>query len=385
MIKLINQKGRPTLKVRHLLDEMNQYLGTMSDENKAKFSNKSYIEDELEGAFEEMKSAPDGISDSEDVTETSQSSTHKSTEPAYEKPAPVDNGSYGESRDSLPDFGDFDPDPNIGDTKDRIYSRTNFDPNVTEIIPEPTFTTEKEVKAGDIPQNNGSGQTPPLNPSIQPEPHQNNGGSQATKPEPIKAANPELNDADEKTKRIAAILLVDQILGGYDQLHEMAKPVVKIKDKKIIDLERKGLIDPKDTITVNAEGDRATLREIVQETNAGIDKTLTPDPTFHATVREPMIREFTKRGVGLTDMQLILLAFGRDIGMKAFQIIAVKRELTNIVDIFKEEQKEKKHQRAQAQRAQNRPNVDSISIPPDENIVDTNDAFEKVTESEEVY
>ena len=330
MIKL-NKKGAPKLATRKLLNDMNDLLDNMSNGDSLEF-NKTYNSvEELEQAYAQMKGKVNGASSSAKFTPNNTSS--ESTKSPIEDAKVESVSSSDDFSDDIPDnFDDFDFDPNAGDKIKRGYNDETVSQTQTETIGEPIFSQETIVNE----------QVDPSNPQPQggfQQPQGQNGQKQPKEPD-APMANPALNEADEKTKRIAAEQFVDMLLGGYDTLHEVAKPFAKIKDKKIMELERKGLINPSDTVTVN-KGDEVTLREIIHESNLAIEQALTPDPTFHAIVRPPMIREFTKRGLGLTDMQTIAIAFGKDIGMKLVQIIGVKRNLGSIIDIFKEQQKER--------------------------------------------
>lgn len=379
MIKLI-KKGAPTKAEREIRNKMNDYLDMMSADNRNYFSNQKYTSfEDLEKGFSEMQakeSFPVNEGSVNDISneQSIQSEPHNqnSSEPVAEKFNDFDDD-FGQ----IPD--DFDPDPNIGDTKQKGYNQIAFDQSV-QTIPEPVFSQEKIVDNADANDFGGASGNEPIQNPNQP---QNNQQQVQQKPQPIQSPNPDLQDADEKTKRIAATLFVDRILLGYAAAHKIIEPLVLQKEKKIIDLERKGLIDPNDRIIVNAKGGEATLREIVEKTNEGITETLTPDPTFDSSVRPAMIREFTKRGYGLTDMQTILIAFGQDIGMKAVQIIGVKSKLNQIIDIFKEGQKEKKKAFHEASKRHNAVNPDSVSMNPEN--AHHQEPEEQLTETEEVH
>jgi hypothetical protein len=203
-----------------------------------------------------------------------------------------------------------------------------------QTVPEPIFTLDPTTGQ---PVNQGSEQgTQTEHPHLHADPTQ----PQAEAANPLH--NPEMTDLGEKEKKIAATQMVDMVLGLYESAHHWVKPLVKIKDKKLIELESKGLIDPSDTLPVDEAGTQVTARQLVSQTNQSIDIALTPDPTFSGKVREPMIREFTKRGWGVTDMQYILIMFGQDIAMKGSMVYGLKKGMNQIIDIYKEKQKDRK-------------------------------------------
>ena len=60
-------------------------------------------------------------------------------------------------------------------------------------------------------------------------------------------------------------------------------------------------------------------------------------------VREAMIREFTKRGWGLSDMQFIIQHFVRDAGQRAFAVYSLKKVIkdfnVNVMNLHNEQKK----------------------------------------------
>ncbi len=374
MIRL-NKKGRPSKDSQTIMNAMNDLLDEMDSAHKYDFDKGYESEEELRSAYERMKQ----IKNSGAGSATSSSTNIEDAKIVSE------TNSYGSSSndnfDSEPDGFNFDDltdedlDPNLGDTIERGYNKENIDLTATETIPEPIYSIESTPIAGEEPKSDKSS-TSQQNYDYQ---HHEQPKPQQPKPEP---ANPALSEADEKTKKVAAEQLVDTILNAYDMLHNVAKPMAKIKEKKLVELEKKGLVDPNDSIIVDAKGTEATLREIIQESNQGIEDALTPDPTFHAKVRPPMVREFTKKGIGLTDGQQIAIAFGMDIGQKVFQIMSIRKNLSSIIDIFKESQKEKREYNDRQNQTTRSVNPDSISTPKQEV---KSEPEGEVVESESVY
>jgi len=348
MIRLL-KKGRPTKETQSIINSMNDLLDELDSANKYDFDKGYETEEELREAYSRMKEIKGGIGAS------SQSSSSSNIEDAKIESESKSQSSVQESEPDNFDFSsDLDFDPNEGDTIERIYNKPNIDIGATATIPEPIYSTEttptvEDQEAKSEKQSSQSSQSQREEPRSEPKPE-------------YKPINPALHEADEKTKRVAAEQLADTLLDGYDFLHQVARPIASVKEKKIIELEKKGLIDPTETISV--QGSDVTLREIVDETNRGIGDALTPDPTFRAKVRPAMVRIFTKKGAGITDEQQLMISVGMDIGGKAMQIVSLRRTLNGLIDMFKESHKEKMKYYADQKRQTKQANVDSISTPP---------------------
>ena len=78
-----------------------------------------------------------------------------------------------------------------------------------------------------------------------------------------------------------------------------------------------------------------------------------------------MERVFSKKGWGMTDEQFLMVAFGKDIGWKAMQVINLKKTAGGIMDTFVQLQREKIEAESQSQaRAAQAVYPDSIVTPP---------------------
>lgn len=314
------RKGAPSKEARSLIANFNDFLDTASAEDKIKYGHDYSSIEEIRDAYAQATGAsPVDIKTSDTIPKDE-----------YFDDAKVVSESFKVS-DEIPE--EFDFDPNNADVVQRAYNKDVVDPTMSQTVGEPIYSTEPIPASAEQPQASSeqpasSGATPPPNTGTdQPGPG---------------ISNPAMNELGDKEKKIAAAQMVDMILGLYENVHQWVKPLARIKEKKIIELEAKGIIDPRDTVQVDMDGTKVTARELVHSTNQSIDEVLTPDPTFNGKVREPMIREFAKRGLGLTDMQYILIMFGQDIATKGAMIMGVRKNMNSILDIYKDQQKERK-------------------------------------------
>lgn len=362
MIIKFNKRGATPKKAQDLLRTMNEWL-QQNPEHQYKFDKKYTTIEELEEGWKQMQEIG--------VEEATVESTSREEFSRPDTSSAEDYSNSFSNEDSF-DFGDFDP--NAEDTIEREYNKVEYDYSMTEDIPEAQFGTKEEQARVMQEEQNFSQPSMDDQPSI----HRTEAPNQNS------FTNPQLSEADDKTKRIAAEQMVDMILGFYEKAHEIAKPMVKIKDKKIGELEAKGLINPNDKLPLDREGNSASLRELAKETNEAIDDTLAYDPTFNARVRPPMIREFAKRGWGMTDMQYILVAFTQDVAMKGAMIMGVKKQFNDITKLFKEIEAERKS--ANEGTPVTKATVDSVqkTYEAQEDVIDDETAFTAHTEAEEV-
>ena len=315
------KKGAPSKDVRSLISKFNDWLDEASEADRLKYGRDYTSVEEIRDAYTEATGNTIELNSADNI-------------PNGEYFETVSPESISVSSD-IPDAFDFDP--NASALNEKPYIKDVVDPTMSQTVGEPIFSTE--------PMPSGMEQSSDPSASIpnQQQPNLSNPSMSGMPEDPMSnLSNPQMNEMDDKSKRIAATQMVDLVLDVYANAHQWIKPLAKVKEKKIVELEAKGLIDPTDTLQVDYDGTQITARELVSSTNESIEDILTPDPTFNGKVREPMIREFSKRGWGLTDMQYILMMFGQDVATKGAMIMSVRKNMSSILDIYKDKQKERK-------------------------------------------
>jgi len=220
--------------------------------------------------------------------------------------------------------------PLEGEVKKREYAKefgAGADVQVVDRVPEPNITNlpppppppkggDSPFITGDAPQNGqGGAQTT----------QQGSGGGQQQPPQQEKL-NPDMANLSDKDAKQAAKLLVDAILGGYKQVWGLTAEWVKVSDDQIVQWVMQDQISLDITLPINARGKEASLREIYNQFNEQTEKALTVDLTEESfvEVRQAMIREFAKRGWGISDMQFIIQHFVRDAGQRALAVYQLK-------------------------------------------------------------
>ena len=223
--------------------------------------------------------------------------------------------------------------PIFGEVKQREYSK-----NVG-------VTKDNEPPIERVPEPNIHNLPPPPPPPISDASTAGaGGGGQNKAPEPQKL-NPDLNGLPDKDVKVASTLMVDAVLAGYKQVWGFAYEYLKVSDEQIVEWVMQDKISLDIELGINANGDTATLREVYQTFNSQAKSALDVDLTTESfkEVREAMIREFAKRGWGLSDMQFIIQHFLRDAGQRAYAVYSLKKVMKdfnkNVMNLHNEQKK----------------------------------------------
>jgi hypothetical protein len=227
-------------------------------------------------------------------------------------------------------FGAFNPlEENV---IQRDYSNPPVDTQLTSDIDEPVFVPPSYDQV--VERDNefyGGGGAEPENPFVNP--------------------NPAVNQLDEKDQQIACEMLVDTMLEGYEQLHEIGKYVAKADEAELVEKQMQGKLDlSTQRVPISEDGSSVTLGEFVQTYNGQVDEALTYDKEFGKKVRPAMVRLFTKNGWGMSDGQYLGFMFGKDLVTKAAMIYQMKKAFGFTIEMM---EKQFKAERTNEQPAQN--------------------------------
>ncbi len=122
-------------------------------------------------------------------------------------------------------------------------------------------------------------------------------------------ANPELAGASDEERTKAARTMWEMIEKAYRALLGQAPGWVKIGETQIREALVKDEINLKMPYPVYDEKEQLIVvefKEAITIYNELVDQTLVVDEKFFDEIREPVIREFAKRGIGATDGQKII-------------------------------------------------------------------------------
>lgn len=223
--------------------------------------------------------------------------------------------------------------------KNRSYTNHKVDPNEANfILEEPTFERPNMLEMDAEEQEN-----------IASEP---------------KSANPTYSQLDGKEKTMGAEMMADMTLDIYEKGCFYIGKIPEISEAKLDKLIGEGEIDA--DIRLQTEAGAVPIKEFALEYNDSIKEAFQVSEDFKEKVRPPLIRVFKKRGIGMTDEQLLAYYFVTDLGAKGAQAFMLKRTANNIIDSLRENTQARREQSQPRQqpRPPSTPNYEQAPPPP---------------------
>lgn len=216
---------------------------------------------------------------------------------------------------------------------------TDFTPFTEEPI------REKSYAGGAIPRGADLNQAAP-EPSYTPPPPPQPGAAGASTntsqgstrasapPPPSQPFNPAMNDLPPKEKQAAGEAAADAIISGYKMLNQLAGKLVQFNMRKLEEEHAQGKIDL--SIQLNIGGEIITAREYMNAFNAEQSQVFEVTEEFIEEVRPVLIRVLKKRGIGMTDEQLLVYFLIKDAGIKAFMGFQMVRTNNGVISQLRE-------------------------------------------------
>ena len=190
--------------------------------------------------------------------------------------------------------------------------------------------------------------------------------------EPAKPFNEAYSELDGKEKTMGAEMMAEMTLDIYAKGCGFLGKLPEISESKLDQLIADGEIDP--NIELPTESGNIGVKEFAVEYNSSIKDAFEVSEDFKNNVRPPLIRVFKKRGIGMTDEQLIGYYFITDLGTKVAQMVMLRKTSKSIVDSLKE------NTNAIRESQTPRPNTPTPTPPQKEQSVDY---YEEVSEAKE--
>jgi hypothetical protein len=219
---------------------------------------------------------------------------------------------------------DADYNPLQENVKQRPYTRPNVEVTDATPIAEPVFTPPsfEELQSGFEAEMGGSGA--------------DGDGRTAwgLNDDGVSNANPYVENLDKKDQRAASAAMADAVLDGYSQLNGFGNKLIQFDAPKIEEMMRKGEIDPNVSLPVN--GQNIGILDYINEYNTQTSDVISVSDEFKDKVRPVMIRVMMKRGIGMTDEQLLAYYFGVDILTKGAMIYGLRKQNASLLETLKE-------------------------------------------------
>ncbi len=216
------------------------------------------------------------------------------------------NGEGKEIKSTLPPLEPFNPLTESG-VNEKSYAKPNIrvDPaQANQPIPEPTFAPPPVTPTNEAAKPQGPPQPPPP---------------------PV---NPQLQDLPKKDKDNAAKVAANMVINGYELANKLADDACQISDTAVKKLSKKGLIDLRIPLQIaTGQISMAQFIDVYNEQSAGA---FTVSQEFKDEIRPPLERIFAARGIGATDMDLVLSCLGKDLAFKVprfIQLLGVRRDM----------------------------------------------------------
>jgi len=197
---------------------------------------------------------------------------------------------------------------------------------MAQAIPEPSYR----------PQNVGGRENPYRTILEGGSPNASSGSSQQQAPPPI---NPTLNNIPEGDRKEGAKYVAKVIMDVYKQGHVWANAALPFNQGKLQLLESEGEIDLSIPLP-DGQGNTVTPADYIQEFNDQVKDALVVDPKWEKETLPILERVLAKRGASMTDEQMLLFQFGKDIGIKAIQVIGIKKQQKDMLNLWMSLKKE---------------------------------------------
>jgi hypothetical protein len=148
-----------------------------------------------------------------------------------------------------------------------------------------------------------------------------------------------LNDLPKGDKKKAAQQMAEMVLEGYSSICSFTGGFANLNEGQLLQMQTEGKIDLRMSVPVSPS-EQVGVVDFVQSFNSQIDEAMEVTDEFKDSVRDPMTRIFEKKGVGMTDEQLLLVMFGKDIITKTATTIALKKQLSRTLELIHEQHKQ---------------------------------------------
>lgn len=152
--------------------------------------------------------------------------------------------------------------------------------------------------------------------------------------QPERVFNESYSELDGKEKTMGAEMMAEMTLDLYSTGCSFLGKIPQISESKLDQLIADGEINP--DITLQTESGSLPIKEFAQEYNESIKEAFIVTDEFKEKVKPPLIRVFKKRGIGMTDEQLLMYYFGQDIAVKGIQAFTLKKTANSILESLKE-------------------------------------------------
>lgn len=148
--------------------------------------------------------------------------------------------------------------------------------------------------------------------------------------------NPAMNEIPDKDKHMGAEHLAKLIIDGYATINQFGNKLLQFNERKLRKMQSEGEIDLSTPIPYS-DGQTITAGQFIEEFNEQNKDTLSVSKEFKKEVMPPLVRVLEKRGAGITDEQLLIYLFGKDIAVKGVIITQMRNTMNDVLEVIKEQ------------------------------------------------
>lgn len=152
--------------------------------------------------------------------------------------------------------------------------------------------------------------------------------------EPSRPFNQEYSELDGKEKTMGAKMMVEMAIDLYEKGCGLLGKIPEISEAKLDRLISEGEIDA--NIQIPTESGDLPIKDFAREYNDSIKDAFSVSDDFKEKIKPPLERIFKKRGIGLTDEQLVGYYFAGDFITKGVQVVMLHKTTKGIFDALKE-------------------------------------------------
>ena len=165
-------------------------------------------------------------------------------------------------------------------------------------------------------------------------------------PEPL---NPDLKNLNKKDTEMAASAMAKIFIQGYEWINDLANKGLQISEKKLNKLQAQGEINLNAMIDYDY-GKKIRAGDFFIEWNEQVKTTFVVSQEFKDEVTPILERILAKRGIGMTDEQLLMFIIGNDLATKGMIFVQMKNQTNLMISSIKDATMTASSSRPQAQR-----------------------------------
>lgn len=163
---------------------------------------------------------------------------------------------------------------------------------------------------------------------------ENNSSSSSKEKEPERVFNETYSELNGKEKTMGAEMMAEMALDLYAKGCGLLGKLPEISEAKLDRLIAEGEINP--AITLQTEDGAVPIKQFAVGYNESMQSAFGVSEEFKENITPPLIRIFKKRGVGMTDEQLVAYYLVTDLGTKGVQAVMLRKTTNSILDQLKQ-------------------------------------------------